>query len=102
MRLPLHITALCLAAAMPVAAQPEGIREACRQFVQRDMPDPRGADYGEYWTWTVVDNRDGSYSVGAKYRAAGPGGTLRNKYTTCIIRVRGRNFELEKLAHLIR
>jgi hypothetical protein len=93
--------ALLACAATPAGAEPAGIREACRQFVLRDMPDPRGADFGEYWGWTVIDNRDGTYSIGAKYRAAGPSGALRSKYTTCIIRQRGKNFELQQLAHLI-
>jgi hypothetical protein len=83
-------------------AQPAGIREACRQFIERDLPDPRSADFGEYWTWTVIDNKDGTYGVGAKYRASGSSGTMRNRYTTCIIRVRGKNFVLDSLAHLIR
>jgi hypothetical protein len=99
---PIGLLLLLCSLALPALAEPGGIREACRQFIERDLPDPRSADFGEYWTWTVIDNKDGTYGVGAKYRATGTGGAMRNRYTTCIIRVRGKNFVLDSLAHLIR
>jgi hypothetical protein len=78
------VCALLVSAA--AAAQPAGIRGACKIFVERSLIDKRGADFGEFSAWTVVDNRDGTYSVGAKYSALGVDGQLRGRYTTCIIK----------------
>lgn len=82
-------------------AQPAGIRAACKQFVERSLLDKRGADFGEFSAWTVVDNRDGTYSVGAKYTALGADGQPRGRYTTCVIKDAGKEFVLVKLARLL-
>lgn len=76
-------------------AQPAGIREACRQFVERrDLVRP--INFGEYWNWTVIDNKDGTYSVGARYAAG-----QRNRYSTCVIRHDGGSFELVTLSRIL-
>jgi hypothetical protein len=89
--------ALCAGTA---AAQPAGIREACRQTIERQMDNPGSADFGEYWNWTVVANRDGTYSVGARYRAGNRQGGTQLMYSTCIIRMRGKDFVIESLTRL--
>lgn len=96
------VLACCLAPVLCSAAEPpSGIREACRQFVQRGLDDPRSADFGEYWNWTVVANPDGTYSVGAKYRAANRRGAVQQMYSTCVIRVRGKDFVAESVTRLL-
>lgn len=82
-------------------AQPAGIREACRQFVEQRLNDPGSAEWGNYTSWTVVDNRDGTYSVGARFRAKNGFGGLQQAYYTCVIRQRGKNFELVQLSRLM-
>lgn len=97
----LNITALFLLLGAGVAeAQPAGIRDACKQFIQRSDRAPVNADWGDYWNWTVVDNKDGTYSIGGKYRYAS-GGFWRNGYTTCVIKIDGKDFVLEKLSRMM-
>lgn len=81
-------------------AQPAGIREACKQFIERSNGAPINPDWGEYWNWTVISNSDGSYSVGAKYRYAA-NGVKRGAYTTCILRLRGKDFVIESLSRMM-
>lgn len=94
--------ALTIGAPTPAHAAPTGIRGACRLFIEREQPGPPRPEFGEFSAWTVVDNGDGSFSVGARYYAPGAMGQMRQRYTTCIIRPRGNTFALEKLSHLIR
>lgn len=98
-----HTLALCcfVASTCAAAEPPAGIREACRQFVEQGLDDPRSANFGEYWNWTVIANSDGSYSVGARYRASNRRGAVQQMYSTCIIRVRGKNFVSERVTRLL-
>lgn len=98
-----HALALCcvIAGTCHAAEPPAGIREACRQFVERGLDDPRAADFGEYWNWTVIANRDGTYSVGARYRASNRRGAVQVMYSTCVIRVRGTDFVAESVTRLL-
>lgn len=72
-----------------------GLRGACRDFIQQQQPEAQDAAWGEYWQWSVVDNHDGTFSVGARYGVAG-----RSRYTTCIVRPEGREIRLVRLARL--
>lgn len=90
-----------LAVMLNAQAQPEGIRGACGIFIERAAHNPRSIEWIEQSSWTVVDNRDGTYSVGARYRAATPAGGLKLSYTNCIIRPRSGNFDLVKLTQLL-
>lgn len=85
---------------LPLAAhaQPNGIRGACKIFIERSVHGQPTPDFGEFSAWTVVDNRDGTYSVGGKYTLAN--GT-KSAYTTCVIRKTSDGFSLVKLARLI-
>jgi hypothetical protein len=93
-------TAAALVCASPALAQPAGIRDACKQFIATGNNAPVTADWGAYWNWTVIDNGDGTYSVGGKYRYS-VGGQWRDAYTNCIIRHRGKHFVLEKLSRIM-
>lgn len=74
-------------------------REACRQFLQRSGYVVK--EWGEYWNWTTIDNKDGSWSVGARFMGAAPGGGVRNHYVTCVMKRSGDNWQLEKLARML-
>ena len=74
-----------------VQAQPDGLREACRRFVERAEA-ARPIDWGQYWLWTVVANEVGTHSVGARYVASG-----MPRYVVCVLRLRAGAFELQQL-----
>lgn len=78
-------------------AQPDGLRGACKLFVEQQLR-PAAVEWGDFYNWTVVDNKDGTYSVGAKFTTQNG---ARMNYVTCIIRQRGKNFDLVKLSRLI-
>lgn len=78
----------------------DGMRYACKEFITRQLHEPASAEWGDYWSWTVTTNNDGSYSVGAQYRAKNGFGALRLFYTTCVLRKDGENIRLEKLSQL--
>lgn len=83
------------------AAHPHaGARGACQLFIERQLHDPRSAEWVDQPDWTVVDNADGSLSVGARYRAKNGLGAVRLAYTTCVIRKEGGNWRLESLARM--
>lgn len=69
-------------------------------FIERTLHDPSRAQWGNYFDWTVVDNSDGSFSVGARYRAPNKLGAIVQAYTTCIVRRSGENIVLEKLTRM--
>jgi hypothetical protein len=79
---------------MPDADQARG---ACTLFVPRQYPD---ADLTNEHAWTVVDNKDGSFSVGARYFEPTSQGR-RARYTTCIVRRSGNVWRLESMARLL-
>lgn len=73
-------------------------RESCRQFIER-----RGyhvQEWGEYWNWTTIDNRDGTWSVGARFVGMPPGGGSTNLYVTCVVKNAGDQWSLENLSRL--
>ncbi len=79
--------------AQGVQAQPEGIRGACGIFIERSTGETvRLVDQPN---WTVIDNRDGTYSVGGRHTR-----NWRDAYTNCIISTDGKNFTLVKLTRL--
>jgi hypothetical protein len=78
-------------------AQPTGIRAACKMFIESGLVGHAGADFGVFSEWTVIDNRDSTFSVGAKYVLR----SGRPVYTTCIIKPQGTNFVLVKLSRLL-
>lgn len=85
---------LLCATAGAACAEPAGLREACRQFVEQAEV-VRPLHWGDYLNWTVVRNDDQSYSVGARFAAAG-----RERYTVCLVRYERRAFVLDKLVRL--
>lgn len=73
-------------------------RSVCRDFITR-----RGynvSDWGQYWSWTTIDNKDGTWSVGARFMGAAPGDVVRNLYVTCTTRNEGENWQLVSLHRL--
>lgn len=102
-----HKRALLLAAGVAAAAlmaaakaQPSGVRGACKIFIERAGQPGSDADFGDFSDWTVVDNRDGTWSVGARYIGYAPGRARGGRYTTCILRKTDNGFTLVKLSHL--
>lgn len=91
-------TVTLLAMFNPAQADPAGAREVCRQFITRSGYSV--SDWGQYWDWTTIDNRDGSWSVGARFIGMPPGSGQRNLYVNCIAKKRGDNWQLEKLTRL--
>jgi hypothetical protein len=79
-------------------ADPSSARYVCKDFIERSGYNVQ--DWGQWPNWTAVDNRDGSWSVGAKFMGAAPGGAIRNLYVTCVMRKNGDNWRLEKLARM--
>lgn len=84
-----------IAPAAPAYDSMKGIRTACQMFIQRQQLETRNIDWGDYFSWTVVDNRDGTHSVGARY-AVGD----KTRYTTCVLRLAGSDWQLVKLTRL--
>ena len=89
-----------LAAPMATVAQPEGIRGACGLFIEQKAHDPQSIEWVDQMQWAVTDNRDGTYSVGARYRANTPAGGRRLTYTVCLIRPIPGGFGLVRLSEL--
>lgn len=86
-----------LSAANAFASEPAA-REICKQFISKSGYSVR--DWGEYWNWTTINNKDGSWSVGARFDGMPPGGGMRNLYVTCIAKQNGDKWTLEKLSRL--
>lgn len=76
----------------------DGARGACQLFLARVLHDPDSAEWVDQAQWAVVDNGDGSLSVGARYRAKNGLGAMRLGYSTCIIRKVGTDWQLEKIS----
>lgn len=73
-------------------------RNVCKQFLEQ-----RGytsKDWGQYWNWTTVDNRDGSWSVGARFVGMAPGRGETNLYVSCVTSKNGDNWKLQRLTRL--
>lgn len=73
-------------------------REVCKQFITRSGYSVK--EWGESWNWTTTDNKDGSWSVGARFDGMPPGGVMRNLYVNCIAKQAGDKWVLEKLTRL--
>lgn len=86
----------------PSAAAPTergaGARGACKEFLMRGGYS--ASDWGEWSGWTRVENADGTWSVGARFMGAAPGGAVRNLYVTCVMRLDASNWHLVKLSRL--
>lgn len=92
-----RLTLIVILWPMLAVAQPAGIRAACKMFIESGLVGHAGADFGVFSDWTVIDNRDSTYSVGAKYVLK----SGRAVYTTCIIKPQGASFVLVKLSRLL-
>lgn len=85
---------LLLGCVAPLAwAQPAGLRGACGLFIEQSTGE--SIRHNDQANWTVIDNRDGTWSVGARHTRAG-----RDAYTNCIIRPEAGGFRLVKLTRL--
>lgn len=69
-------------------------RAACKQFIGRKAHDPASIDWGDYWGWTALQNADGSWSVGARFRAKNGLGAMQLTYVTCVMQRNGDNWQL--------
>ena len=78
----------------------EGFRGACMIAVKGSLHDPASAEFGDISRWTVIDNRDGTYSVGASFSAKNGFNAVRQSYTTCIVRRNGGNIDILKLSRM--
>lgn len=80
------------------AAPPDphaGMRGACKQFIERQQLEAANAVWGDWSNWTIVENGDGTATVGAKY-AIGD----RTRYSSCIIAREGDQLRLVKITRL--
>lgn len=73
----------------------EGLREACKQFIEQRELETRDAVWGRYWDWTVVAGTGGEYSVGARYAVGNA-----TRYTTCMVQREGASIKLIKLTRM--
>lgn len=73
-------------------------RYVCKDFISRSGY--QAPDFGEWHRWTAVDNKDGTWSVGARFMGAAPGSGVMNLYVTCVMLNRGDNWSLVKLSRL--
>lgn len=80
------------------SADPSSARYVCKDFIARSGY--KVQDWGEWSSWAAIDNKDGSWSVGARFMGAPPGGVVRNLYVTCVMHKNGDNWRLEKLTRL--
>ncbi len=96
----LAVTAIAasLFAYLPAYASPSAAREVCKQFIEKSSYSVQ--DWGESWNWTAIDNKDGTWSVGAKFIGMPPGGGTKNLYVTCIAQKNGDNWKLVKLSRM--
>jgi hypothetical protein len=89
--------AMSLAAPGAIASE-AAAREICKQFITRSGYSVK--DWGEYWNWTTINNRDGTWSVGARVNGLPPGGGLTNMYLTCTAKQSGDQWMLEKITRI--
>lgn len=73
-------------------------RASCKEFIERSGY--RVQDWGQFWEWTVVQNGDGTWSVGARFMGAAPGGGVRNLYVTCVMGNSGDHWSLRSLSKM--
>ena len=92
------ILAALLIPAIHANASESAARTVCKDFIERSGY--RAQDWGEYWKWTTIDNKDGSWSVGARFVGMPPGGGSKNLYVTCIANKKGDNWKLERLVRI--
>lgn len=88
---------LCQVSAV-ASADPSSARYVCKDFITRSGYSVQ--DWGNWSSWTAIDNKDGSWSVGARFMGAAPGGAVRNLYVTCVMQKNGDNWRLEKLTRM--
>ena len=91
-------------AAKPTAASPPADLGASARYVCRDFITRSGynvPDFGEWSAWTTIDNKDGTWGVGARFMGAAPGDVMRNLYVTCVVSNSGDSWSLVKLARLL-
>lgn len=96
---------VCVTSPAPVPTSPTtpadlgaSARYICKDFITRsgyNVP-----DFGEWSAWTTIDNKDGTWSVGARFIGAPPGGVTRNLYVTCVMSNSGDNWSLLRLSRL--
>lgn len=93
------VGAVCAFAAADMAlASPESARYMCKEFIPKKGYVVR--EWGETWNWTTIDNKDGTWSVGARIVGMPPGGGVTNMYLSCVMRKSGDNWRLESLSRL--
>lgn len=79
-------------------ASPASARYVCKDFIPK-----KGyvvQQWGETWSWTTIDNKDGTWSVGARIVGMPPGGGVTNMYLSCVVRKSGDSWRLESLSRL--
>lgn len=93
------VIAVCALATAGIAtANPASARYMCKEFIPK-----RGyvvQEWGETWNWTTIDNKDGTWSVGARIVGMPPGGGVKNMYLSCVLRQSGDTWRLESLTRL--
>lgn len=93
-----HALTLAFAAPLVATAEPSSARYVCKDFLERSGYVARS--WGPWHTWTTIDNKDGTWSVGAKFVGMPPGGQERSLYVTCVMRKQGDNWSLVKLSRM--
>jgi hypothetical protein len=98
------ITRTLIAAAMlqfgaSASADPDSASYMCKDFIERSGYVV--SDWINWTTWTAIDNKDGSWSVGARFMGAAPGWVVRNLYVTCVMSKNGDQWRLEKLSRMM-
>ncbi len=97
--LALAIATVCAVVGADVArASPAAARQMCKEFIPK-----KGyvvQEWGETWNWTTIDNKDGTWSVGARIVGMPPGRGMTNMYLSCVMRKSGDNWRLESLSRL--
>ena len=73
-------------------------RAMCKDFLSRSGY--RATEWGNTWEWTTIDNKDGIWSVGARFMGAAPGGVTRNLYVTCVMSNSGDNWSVVSLSRM--
>jgi hypothetical protein len=72
-------------------------RYACREFIRRDMHDPRSADFGHWAAWPASQDGD-RFTVHATFRGANAFGATVQNEVTCSLRRDGETWYPARLA----
>jgi len=95
MKRTIAIAIIATAFSASIYASAPAAREACKKLIEKSGY--RVSDWGESWDWTTTDNKDGTWSVVARFIGMPPSGTTRNMAVVCTAKKSGDQWALKAL-----